>query len=84
MSTNPLSSASALKVTASSVAGNNVHITVATVSGITYQLETSTLLTPLSWSEVGDPVTAEGASTLFTAPDGAGDPERFYRVKVVP
>ncbi|MEP4050229.1 MAG: hypothetical protein ABJN80_15420 [Luteolibacter sp.] len=82
--TNPLSSDSTLKATASAISGNDVIITIATVSGVTYQLETSTSLTSLSWSEVGSPVTADSDSTDFTAPGGAGAPKRFYRVKVVP
>jgi glycosidase len=82
--TDPYSAASVLKATATVVTGNDVAVTVATVSGKTYQLETSTSLAEFSWSEIGDPVTATGPSTVFTHSAGAGDPKRFYRVRVVP
>ena len=82
--TNPLSPASALKVTTSSVSGNDILITVATVLGRTYQLETSTTLAELSWENVGEPITATESSTTFTAPGSAGDTRRFFRARVVP
>ncbi len=82
--TNPLSATSLLKATATSVIGNDANVTVATVSGKTYQLETSTTLGTLSWSNVGTPVTATGPTTVFTHTAGAGNPKRFYRVRVVP
>lgn len=82
--TNPLSAASVLKATAVGRSGNDVTVTVATVSGKNYQLETSTTLAPLSWSNVGIPVNATGPSTLFTHTNGAGDGRRFYRARVVP
>ena len=82
--TNPLSGASVLKATATSISGSDVLVTVATVSGKSYQLETSPDLTPLSWSEAGDPVTAAGPFTVFTHTGGAVVPKRFYRVKVIP
>ncbi len=59
-------------------------ITVATVAGKIYQLETSALLTTGSWSPVGDPVNATGPSTTLTHTNGAGDTKRFYRARVVP
>ena len=82
--TNPLSAASVLRATATAVAGNNVNVTVATVSGKTYQLETSTTLAALSWSNAGPSILATGPSTVFTHTGGAGDPKRFYRARVVP
>ncbi|MEO7098232.1 MAG: alpha-amylase family glycosyl hydrolase [Luteolibacter sp.] len=82
--TNPLSNASVLKATATGVSGSDVNVTVATVSGKSYQLETSTTLTSLSWTGIGSPVIATGPSTVFTHTAGAGDPKRFYRVRVVP
>lgn len=82
--TNPLSSESLLKTTATSISGNDILITVTTVSGRKYQLETSTTLTELSWENVGDSVTATGPSTVFTATNVAGQPKRFYRARVVP
>ncbi|MES2924788.1 MAG: hypothetical protein V4819_24755 [Verrucomicrobiota bacterium] len=82
--TNPLAAASVLKATATAVVGNDVTVTVATVSGKNYQLETSRTLGALSWTSVGSPVLATGLSTVFTHAGGAGEAERFYRVRVVP
>lgn len=82
--TNPLSPASVLRSTSTSISGNDVLITVATVAGKTYQLETSTTLAPLSWSDVGAPITALGPATVFTALGGVVEPKCFYRVRVVP
>lgn len=82
--TNPFSAASVLRATAISSSGNDVIVTVATVSGKTYQLETSTTLAPLSWSNAGASVQASGSSTSFTHANGAGDGRRFYRARVVP
>jgi glycosidase len=82
--TNPLDASSLLKATAISVSGNDVNITVATVSGKTYQLETSTTLAPLSWTSIGTPITATGPSTVFPHTGGASDTRRFYRARVVP
>lgn len=82
--TDPLSGASVFNATAISTSGNDVTITISTVSGKTYQLETSTTLLPLSWGNLGDPVTATGPSTAFTHANGVGDSTRFYRARVVP
>ncbi|MEY3896240.1 MAG: hypothetical protein RLZZ214_1760 [Verrucomicrobiota bacterium] len=82
--TNPLAASSVLKVTAAVIAGNDVTLTVATVPGKSYQLESSITLAPLSWSGIGSLVTATAASTVFPHPGGAGDPRRFYRARVVP
>ena len=81
--TNPLDATSVLKATAISRSGNDIIITVATVIGKTYQLETSTTLAPLSWSAVGGTVPAIATSTNFTHTNGAGDTRRFYRARVV-
>jgi hypothetical protein len=65
------------------MSGNDVSLTVATVSGKIYQLETSLTLAPLSWSNAGSPVTATGPATMISHTGGAGDLRRFYRVRVV-
>ncbi len=82
--TNPLSSGSVLRATAILISGNDVLVTVSTVAGKTYQLETSTTLVMGEWDEVGEPVEALGSSTVFTDIGGAGEPKRFHRVRVVP
>jgi hypothetical protein len=80
--TNPLDAASVFKATAVARIGNDIIVTVSSVAGKTYQLETSTTLTN-PWVPVGDPITATGSSTPFTHTNGAGDPKRFYRARVV-
>ena len=82
--TNPFDAASVLRATAIARIGNDTHVTIATVPGKTYQLETSILLTTPSWSNVGGTVTATASSTVFIHEDGAGDDKRFYRARVVP
>lgn len=82
--TNPLSAASVLRATDVLFSGNDVIVTVATVSGKVYQLETSTTLAPMSWGNVGSPVTANSASTSFIHMNGTGNGKRFYRARVLP
>lgn len=82
--TNPLSNLSVLRATATAISGNDVNVTVATVSGKIYQFETSTTLAALLWVSLGTPITASGPSTTFIHIGGAGDLKRFYRVRVVP
>ncbi len=82
--TNPLDSASRLRIISHQVSGADVSITAATVAGRNYQLETSTTLIPGSWEDVGDAITAGSSSTVFAHPGGGGAPKRFHRVRVVP
>ncbi|MGL4400130.1 MAG: hypothetical protein ACRCXD_09705 [Luteolibacter sp.] len=82
--TDPRSPSSVFKTTAAVLSGASVNLTVNTVAGKKYQLETSTSLTSVSWTNIGSEVTAIGPSTVFTAAGGLGDPKRFYRVRVVP
>ena len=82
--TNPLQPGSVFKVLACQKAGNDMTVTFSSVAGKSYQLETGTALAPDVWSDAGDPVVATGASTVLTHPGGAGDPKRFYRVRVLP
>lgn len=82
--TNPLSSSSVLVATGMTISGNSVAVSVATVSGKSYQLETSATLAAQSWMSIGSPVTATGPTTIFTDPFGGGASKRFYRAKVIP
>ena len=81
--TNPLDPASGLNVTAASISGNQVVISVATVQGKTYQLEASTTLSGTTWQNVGDPVTATGASHDFEVTYDPRQSRRFFRARVV-
>ncbi len=82
--TNPLTGSSVLKITSIQLITADVNVTVATVAGKKYQLETSLTLVGGSWSPLGSVVTAIGPSTVFPHTNGAGDGKRFYRARVVP
>jgi len=79
--TNPLDAASKFAVLTSSFDETMVSITVSSVPGRIYQIETSTTLEAGSWTSHGDPVTAADASLLLQAPIGP-EPKKFYRVGV--
>jgi hypothetical protein len=78
--TNPFDAASLLKV--SSVGrpdANNVSLAWSSVSGKTYQVQSAT--TPGGpYSDIGSPITANGATTMKTV---AATTPAFYRVRVV-
>lgn len=82
--TNPFDSTSVFKSIATTVIGSDVIITVATVPGKIYQLETSTTLLPGSWQNAGSPIQASGPTTQLPHPGGAGNFKRFYRARLVP
>ena len=82
--TDPLASGSVFRTTATTLSASSVAITIATVPGKSYQLETSTTLAPQSWTNIGSPVMANGSSTVLADPNGVSDPKRFYRVRVIP
>jgi glycosidase len=81
--TNPLDAASALRVASIGISGTDVNLSVATVVGKTYLLETSSDLAAGSWEPVGGAISAVSATTEFTHSGGAGEPRRFYRARVV-
>ena len=82
--TNPLDPLSIFRVTNTAFAPSEISITVASVPGRMYQIETSTTLEPGSWQPLGDPVTAIADSlSLNTAAPENDDPHRFYRVSVM-
>ncbi len=79
--TNPLDATSTFAVIASSIDATTVSITVSSVPGRVYQMETSTTLEAESWSPHGDPVTAAAATAILAAPTGPED-RKFYRITV--
>ena len=81
--TNPFDPSSVFKATAIARSGNDIMVTVATVPGMTYQLESSTMLAADSWLPVGSPVTASGQTASFIHTGGAGNTRRFYRVRAL-
>ena len=82
--TNPLDGSSVLRISAIQIITTDVNITVDTVAGKTYQLETSTTLDRFSWSPLGGTTTAGSSSTVMVHANGGGSVRRFYRARVVP
>lgn len=81
--TDPFDNASVFKITASSVSGADVQITVSSVIGRYYRLETSTDLGITDdWTPAGPDVLATGVSTILTHAGGATGDENFYRIRV--
>lgn len=54
------------------------------VSGKSYRVQFKNALTDVGWNDLPGNVTATGASTSKTDTTTTGQPERFYRVQVVP
>ena len=63
-------------------AGNSIQFSWNSDSGIVYQLQYSTNLLK-GWSNLGNSITATGSSTSTSTPIGQ-DPQRFYRVQLIP
>ncbi len=80
--TNPRDSASVLRIRSIMIVGSDVELTVDTVAGRIYRLESGMGLDATDWQAIGENFTATGATTGFIHPGGAGDGRRFYRVRV--
>ena len=60
--------------------GSGVTLTYVTTPGVTYHLESTTNLSPASWTTVpGSTTNATGNSLTFTAPIASSGGPRFYR-----
>ena len=83
--TNPLNAASALRLANCSRAADGASFSLnwASVTGKTYQVETSATLLAASWVSIGSSVVATGASSTLTVPMNASDGRRFFRVRVM-
>lgn len=64
-------------------ANGSITLTWAATTGVPYQLQYSTNLSLLNWSNLGTPITANG-SAIVTSDVQPADPQRFYRVLVAP
>jgi hypothetical protein len=80
--TDPNDGASALRVTNVAETGNDFVITFASVAGKSYELQRSADVTG-GWTPFTN-VTAAGNSTQVIDPGGASQPQRFYRVRLLP
>ena len=81
--TNPNSAASALVITSVAPVGNDFVITFASVSGKSYRMQRCDDLPAGIWSTVAD-VTAAGSTTQASDLNGALQPNRNYRVMLLP
>jgi len=64
-------------------AGGLIYLTWSTMAGLNYQLQYRTNLSQGRWSNLGDAVTASGG-TLTTTNVSPADPQRFYRLQMLP
>jgi hypothetical protein len=80
----PLDAALAPSLTSVGISGNNVMIHFGSLLGRTYQLQSTSAITDgtIPWANVGNPVMATGADTMFTMP--AGGAQNFYRLVLMP
>ncbi|HXI85564.1 MAG TPA: hypothetical protein VNL17_15895, partial [Verrucomicrobiae bacterium] len=62
---------------------NTIRLTWSTMSGLVYQVQSSTSMNPTNWSNVGSTLTASGSSLFATNALGTAT-QRFYRVRLVP
>lgn len=87
--TDPEDANSFLKITAStySAGATTYTVTFPTDSGRRYRIETSTLLTAISWGDSGlgtfSPDSSGTTTKVISIPGSATDPKRFFRVQAV-
>jgi len=82
--TDPRDPTDALGISLIQAAGNDLHLGFKTVSGRTYNLQSSDVSPAGPWSTVGGLVTGDGTLQTVTDPGGATQLNRFYRVLLVP
>jgi hypothetical protein len=80
--TDPNDSASALRVTEAAESGNDFVITFASVPGKNYEVQRSDDFGG-GWTPFTN-VTASGNATQVVDPGGASQPQRWYRVRLLP
>ena len=61
--------------------GSDVVITVSTQIGSTYQLQTTTSLSPTDWQNIGAAVAGNDGLIALPHADAGSDNKRFYRVE---
>jgi hypothetical protein len=65
------------------IINGTVTLAWSAVAGATYQAQYTTTLSPAQWNNLGSPITSTGIrSTTVDFP--GSDPQRFYRVVVIP
>jgi titin len=82
--TDPRSAGSVLRISAVSKANNAISVSVPTVNGKTYRLESRDDLVTGSWSTMIDQIFGAGGTMQITDPSAAAVAKRFYRIVVEP
>jgi hypothetical protein len=81
LGTNPSDASSRFAVHEAAHAGGTIAVTWSSVPGKTYRLQARPSLTEGSWQDVGDEITATGATTSTTH---TASGQHFYRARLVP
>ena len=72
-----------VRITDTSIFGNDVLIQIPSYVGHTYQLQITPSLTPTNWANAYAPQPGTGNPLTFTDPSGATNvPSRFYRIQI--
>ncbi|HUJ09339.1 MAG TPA: hypothetical protein VL171_04875 [Verrucomicrobiae bacterium] len=83
--TDPANAASALKITAINVIGDDYRITFDSAGDRNYDIESTPTLQPPSWEAVTQNVAGTGVPIEIVDPGAATNaPFRFYRIRLVP
>ncbi|HVM60467.1 MAG TPA: glycosyl hydrolase family 28 protein [Verrucomicrobiae bacterium] len=74
--------ASSVVVSQTSRSGQDFVVQIPSVTGHTYQLQYTTSLAPVTWTNTGASQPGTGSVLTFTDPGATANPQRFYRVLV--
>jgi uncharacterized repeat protein (TIGR03803 family) len=77
-------SAAQHQITGIQLSETNVIITLSTVAGAGYQLQSKDVLSTGAWSNVGASITSAGGALIVTNVGGAFFTQRFYRFSITP
>jgi len=86
MGSDPFDSESGNKFRVTGNAREGLGMLLDVAPGRRFQVQTSPALTPESWRNVGEPLTADDATEVFLnldEPGPAGPPAAFYRIKII-
>ena len=82
--TNPLDPADVFKITSVRILGADVGISFATVAAHRYRVERTADLAGGVWAAVADNLAGTGGILQVNDVNGTGQPQRFYRVRLLP
>ncbi len=75
---------SSVQVQQAVISGNNFSLTIEGYTGHTYQLQSTSSLSPSNWQNVGAMQAGHGSTLTFTDSGGAAGSSQFYRIVVSP